>query len=191
MTNRLWILLSASGLALAACGGGHDDANNAAVADNSDIAIDNGASANTAAPAAPLTSQAFANAASASDQFEIESSKLAAAAADSADVKAFATKMIAAHSASTAKLKTLAAGLNLTPDPTLSAEQEQKLENLKTLQGADFDSAYAAAQVAGHQATLAALKAYAASGDNASLKQFASQMIPTVTAHLNMANGLP
>ena len=56
--------------------------------------------------------------------------------------------------------------------------------------GAAFDSAYASAQVDAHQKTLNALKGYAASGDNAQLKTFATGMIPTVTAHLNMAKGL-
>jgi putative membrane protein len=56
--------------------------------------------------------------------------------------------------------------------------------------GADFDTAYAADQVAAHQATLDALKSYSTSGDVPALKTFATGLIPTVTAHLNMAKGL-
>jgi putative membrane protein len=149
------------------------------------------AASNAMAPS-PTTAQGFVNAAAASDRFEIESSKLAAGSASSAAVKKFATQMISAHSASTAKLKSIVAGMSpaMTPDDTLSADQQQKLDSLKSLKGAAFDSAYASAQVNAHQMTLDMLKNYAASGDNAQLKTFANGMIPTVTAHLNMAKGL-
>ena len=161
---------------------------------NSDVnaAADNGVVANPAAESSPLTSQGFANAAAASDRFEIESSKLAASSAQSAAVKSFASKMIAAHTASTAKLKAAAATLSpaVTPDDTLSSDQQQKLDNLKGLHGAGFDEAYASAQVDAHQAALNALNGYAASGDNATLKDLAKGMVPTVTAHLNMAKSL-
>jgi putative membrane protein len=140
----------------------------------------------------PLTAQGFANAAAASDKFEIESSKLAATAASSAAVKSFATKMISAHTGSTAKLKSTLAGMSpaVTPDDTLSADQQAKLDSLKGLNGSAFDSAYASAQADAHQKALDALNAYAASGDNAQLKTFASGLVPTVTAHLNMAKAL-
>ena len=112
--------------------------------------------------------------------------------ASSAAVKKFAGKMISAHTASTAKLKGIASGMSpaITPDDTLNPDQQAAIESLKGQKGAAFDSAYAAAQVDGHQKTLDALKAYAASGDNAKLKGFANDMIPIVTAHLNMAKGL-
>lgn len=38
--------------------------------------------------------------------------------------------------------------------------------------------------------TLDTLKAYATTGDVASLKSFASALVPIVTAHVNMAKGL-
>jgi predicted outer membrane protein len=68
-----------------------------------------------AATASP--GQAIANAAAASDAFEIATSQLAATNDASAAVKAFATKMITAHAESTAKLKTVAAAASpvLTP----------------------------------------------------------------------------
>lgn len=189
MKKRAIILLSGTlALTLAACGprGERDNADtNVAMADN-------GMVGNEAQATAPLTSQGFANTAAASDRFEIESSKLAATAGQSAAIKSFAAQMVTAHTASTAKLKSTVAGMNppLTLDDTLTAEQQATLDSLKGKTGADFDTAYAAAQVTAHQATLDALNGYAASGDNEQLKALASGMIPTVTAHLNMAMGL-
>ena len=190
MKIKILLLLTSTTLALAACSK-NEPANENLGTDVNVTATDNEAMANAAAPS-PLTAQGFVNAAAASDKFEIESSKLAATAASSAAVKRFATQMISAHTASTAKLKSTVAGMSppLTPDDTLTPDQQQKLDSLKGLNGAAFDSAYKTAQTEAHQKTLDTLRAYSASGDNAALKAFASKMIPTVTAHLNIAMGL-
>lgn len=136
--------------------------------------------------------QEFANAAAASDAFEIQSSQLAQEKASAAKVKTFAAQMIKAHTDSTAKLKSAAAAATpaITPEPTLTAMQQQTLDMLKTKSGADFDSAYTKAQADAHQMTLTKLRAYSASGAVPSLKSFATEMVPAVTAHLNMAKGL-
>jgi putative membrane protein len=190
MKSRLLIAVSGSVLALTAC-----NKNNEATTTNAadaNIAMDNGAAADMTAAPSPTSAQGFANTAAASDRFEIESSKLAAGQASSAAVKSFADKMIAAHTASTAKLKSTTAGMSpaMTPDDTLSPDQQSTLDSLKAAKGADFDKAYAAAQVDAHQKALDALNGYAASGDNDALKTFARGLVPTVTAHLNMAKGL-
>jgi len=190
MTSKLMMVVSASALALAACGQRNDEAaSDVNVAVDNGVVVDNGMMADAALP---TSAQGFANTAAASDRFEIESSKLAATQGQSAAIKSYAAKMISAHQESTAKLKTTASGLNppVTPDDTLSAAQQQDLDGLKGKTGADFDTAYAAAQVKAHQAALDALNAYAASGDTPALKEFASGLVPTVTAHLNMAKGL-
>ena len=189
MTSRLLILVSGSVLAISACNKHDGAATNGA---DANLTMDNMAEANAAAEAGPMTAQGFANAAAASDHFEIESSKLAATSGQSAAVKSFASKMVAAHEGSTAKLKGVLAGMSpaMTADDTLSAAQQQTLDSLKGQSGAAFDSAYAAAQVDAHQKALDALNGYAASGDNQALKDFASGLVPTVTAHLNMAKGL-
>jgi len=136
--------------------------------------------------------QGFANAAAASDAFEIESSKLAATNASSAAVKKFAEQMIEAHTGSTAALKAAAAKLDppVTPDPTLTADQVASLAALKTRQGKSFDAAYVDVQVAAHERALAMLKDYSASGSVAEFRTIATGLVPKVTAHLNMAKGM-
>lgn len=191
MILRKTIITSAALLALAACG-----RNNQADQTNT-AAMTNGMEATNVADTAPMATpasgaQSFANTAAASDAFEIATSKLALTNGASPAVKAYAQKMIDAHTASTAKLKTTAAGLTppITPDPTLNPEQQQKVDALKALNGAAFDQAYKAEQTAAHQQTLDMLSGYAATGDVPALKTFASGLVPIVTAHLNMAKGL-
>jgi putative membrane protein len=184
------IIASAATLALAGCGSKTETTS----IDNTTVVSSETDTTNTTIPApVPLSpGQAFANAAASSDAFEIATSQLAQTASTSAAIKAFAGKMIEAHTGSTEKLKTAAAGASpaITPDPTLTTEQQSTLDNLKTKTGADFDAAYKAAQVDGHQKTLDALKAYSATGDVPQLKTLATGLVPTVTAHLNMAKGL-
>jgi putative membrane protein len=66
-------------------------------------------------------------------------------------------------SGSRAQLKTLSTGM--TPDATPNAQPRAMLEQWTSLKG------------------------YASIGDAPALKNFASDLIPTVTAHLNMAKG--
>lgn len=160
------------------------------------VAVNNSAMAPVDEPtmSAPTASagQTFANAAAASDAFEIETSRLALANANSTAIKTFAQKMVDGHTASTEKLKAAASSGTpaITPDPTLTAEQRAQVDGMKVLKGAAFDQAYVTAQRDGHQKTLDTLKAYAASGDVPALKSFAAGLVPTVTAHLNMAKSL-
>lgn len=161
-------------------------------ADQTAAENDLGSDVNIPAAVAPTATQAFVDAAAASDKFEIDSSKLAENAGASEKVRTFAKQMISGHTNSTAKLKSTLAEMTPPPVPNdaLSAEQLATIDSLRGKKGADFDAAYAAAQAQAHQKTLNVLKAYATSGDNPALTAFAKDMIPVVTAHLNLANGL-
>lgn len=176
--------VSAAALALAACG-----QKTTTTAETSNVVT---VDADESTAPAASAGQTFANNAAASDAFEIATSQLALTNGSASAIKKFAQKMIEAHTDSTAKLKTAAASASpaITPDATLTAEQQGKLDSLKGLSGAGFDKAYAAAQVEGHQKTLDALRSYSASGEVPALKSFATTLTPTVAAHLNMAKGL-
>jgi len=187
MKHTVLIAVSIAALALAGCKKNEAPAGDATP--TSAVATDDVA---TSATPAASAGQAFADTAAASDAFEIQTSQLAATKAKSAKVKSFAEQMIKAHTDSTAKLKAAAASAApaITPAPKMTAMQQQTLDNLSSKSGAEFDTAYAKAQVDGHQMTLDALKAYSATGDVPTLKTFATNMVPIVTAHLNMAKGL-
>ena len=190
MKLHLLTTLLLAALALASCGKQSEPLPGNAGMSNDMSAATNAGAGSIMAPAS--AGQTFANAAAASDMFEIESSRLAASNGASASVKRFAQSMIEAHTGSTDKLKAAIAQATpaMTPDPTLNAEQQQTLDMLRGKQGAEFDAAYVDAQRKAHQMTLDTLKAYAANGDVSSLKTFATEMVPVVTGHLNMAKGL-
>jgi len=189
-----WMTLGAAALVLAGCGSKTETSNTdtTTVVANSDGSTGTMTNDMAMAPAASA-GQTFANAAASSDAFEIATSQLADGQGASAKTKKFAADMIKAHTESTAKLKAAAGTVTpaIVPDATLTAEQQQVLDSLKGVKGADFDKAYASAQVDAHQKTLDALKANAGNADvPQQLRDFATKLIPTVTAHLNMAKSL-
>lgn len=184
-----WMTLGAAALVLAGCGSKTETSSTT----NTTTVTTSDTMANDMVMAPASAGQTFANAAAASDAFEIATSQLADGQGASAKTKKFAADMIKAHTESTAKLKTAASAATpaIVPDATLAAEQQQVLDSLKGVKGADFDKAYATAQVDAHQKTLDALKANAANNDVPQpLRDFATKLIPTVTAHLNMAKSL-
>jgi putative membrane protein len=189
---------AALSMALAACGSKDNAANDATdnmLAANEANVMDNGAMmANdmNATAAAPMTAQAFADAASASDAYEIAASKLAETKAGSADVKTFAAQMVKDHTKSTADLKAAAAKAEGNPIPAgvMTSEQQANMTKLQGLTGADFDKEYVSQQVAAHENALAALQGYAAGGDSAPLKDFAGKTATVVEGHLDMAKKL-
>ena len=138
------------------------------------------------------TGQDFADKAAKSDAFEIAAAKLAKTNAESADVKKFAATMIDAHTGSTAKIKAAAAEASpaIKPDPTLTSDQQSKLDDLGKLKGADFDKAYIDGQISAHEDALSLMKDYAANGDTPSLKTAAGEIAPVVQKHLDMVKAL-
>ncbi|MET0307421.1 MAG: DUF4142 domain-containing protein [Sphingomonas sp.] len=191
MNKNLWMLGLAPALALGACGGGNTDSpvtnatpDDATMNIPADENMSDNAMGNMAMPVSPA--QTFADAAGASDYYEVQAGKLAEDKATAQGLKDFGKMMVANHTDSTEKLKAAGgkASPAITPNPVLNAEQEANLAALKQADGADFDAKYKAQQIAAHEKALAAMKDYAASGDVPELKKFASDTVKVVEAHL-------
>ncbi len=176
------LLLAASVLALAACG---------QQATTTDTTADS-ATQTPAAPAVPQMSAAeFAGLAAASDQFEIQSSELAGQHAQRAEVKTFAQHMVTAHRGTTQELTSLLQANNMTaPSPTLNAQQQSTLDNLRNQSGAAFDTAYVQAQVQAHQMAVQTFENFANNGEAGPVRDWAQRTLPTLRQHLQDAQGL-
>lgn len=141
-------------------------------------------------PASPA--QAFVNTVAASDYYEIEAGKLAQEKATTQALKNFGGMMVTGHTATTNTLKSIGAAASpaWVPSAVLTAQQEADLASLRAANGADFDTAYKAQQVAAHEKAHALLQDYAANGDGAELKKFASDTAKTVKMHLDRIKGM-
>lgn len=69
------------------------------------------------------------------------------------------------------------------PAVKFDAKQKQALDRLQTATGAEFDRLYVQAQADAHRETIALYRGYADKGENASLKTFAREALPTLQQH--------
>jgi len=146
-----------------------------------------GASAPAGAAALSDTDQKFVKTATTAGTTEIDAARLALHQSNDKDVKAFATHMIADHTKLAAQLKMATphhADVPKGPD-------NAALDGLKSLKGADFDSAYVSKLgVQGHKEAIAAFQDEADNGQDASLKKVAKSALPTIEHHYAMAQEL-
>lgn len=190
-------VLLASCAALAACNNAEQRSENFAAsveasADAAGDSIENSADNAMAALTPTPNPQDFVNRAAKSDAFELATARLATKNAASPEVKSFAEQMIKAHTDSTAKIKAAAAKANpaITPDATLTADQDEDLAELGRLNGAQFDEEYIDGQVDAHEEALALMRAFATDGADAGLKATAGDIAPVIENHLGMARAL-
>jgi putative membrane protein len=145
---------------------------------------------NSALGVAPKTED-FIMQASASDMFEIESSKLALQKGDE-PTKAFAQQMITEHEKTTAELKELLAGGKVQGSPVtaLTEDHKEEVDELAKLDGAEFNEEYIDDQVEAHEDAVDLFKRYAEEGENADLKAWAAKTLPALEHHYKMAQDL-
>ncbi len=145
---------------------------------------------NSALGVSPTTAD-FVKEVAISDMFEIQSSRLAKDKAKGA-IPAFADHMIADHQKTSSELKSLLqdGGVAATLPDGLDNAHQRKLDKLKALNGEDFDKAYDADQVKAHKIAIDLFERYARGGENAALRQWAATTLPTLKAHLSMAQNL-
>ncbi len=124
-----------------------------------------------------------------SDNYEIQSGRIAAMKSKRKDVRAFAKHTVADHSGTTRSL--MAALVNkdrkITPPSTkLSDANQSKIDLLRKAPKNSFDQIYLQQQVEAHQAAWALQSGYATEGTDASLKQIAATAVPIVEGHIAM-----
>ena len=180
------------GLALCACG------KKAETTTDTNIAADLNATGSMTdgtmtGTAAALPAQGLVDMIAGSDMFEIQSGKLAATMGSSAAVKSFGQNLVTDHEKSSTMLK--AASAKTSPVVALPmimpADLKAKIAALKAAKGPAFDTLFVTQQIEGHQKALDALKAYAAGGDQESLKSFAATAAPVVEGHLTQLRAMP
>lgn len=121
---------------------------------------------------------------------EVETGKLAQAKGNSPAVREFGEMMVRDHTKANDNLKQIAGRQNIELPTEPDAKHKAKKQQLEAASGAAFDSAYTQAQVADHEATESLLKQEIESGTDTEAKAWASEALPTVTAHLKRAREL-
>lgn len=178
--------------ALAACNSPHDSGNASTgpattAADDTAAATATAGVGAAAGEALPLTGQAFVDAASASDRFELESARIVQSKGVTGDVRDFAQMMIRDHTDSTNALKAAASrvqGVQLKQAVALNGAQQDQLQKLQAADSGSVAELYTRQQKEAHEKALAMLTTYARSGDAKPLMDFAAKTAPVVQRHL-------
>ena len=131
----------------------------------------------------------FVKEAASSDMFAIQSSQLAAFKTQG-KVKAFANQMQTDHANTLGELKSLAQQVGVTVPVEMSSSQRNMFDELNSLSAKKFAKQYMKDQVRVHKGTVSLFKRYGKQGENAEIKDWANQTLPTLQHHLDAAQQL-
>src|SRR3954447_4896244 len=121
---------------------------------------------------------------------EIELSKLAQQKASGEPIKNFAQIMVNDHQKAGSRIADLANAAGLQLPSGIDDEHRALRERLEKLSGAEFDAAYAQAQLQDHQKTSLLLAYEIGNGQDQTLRDFAAESLPQIRKHLEMAQNI-
>jgi putative membrane protein len=150
------------------------------------------ATSNTSARAEEPSVQdkAFFAEAGSGGMLEVRLGQYASANAASDAVKKFGEEMVGDHTKANDQLHTLTTQQPLEIPKAMSSEDQQTLDRLEKLHGAQFDKAYIEQMVQDHEKDVAAFEKEVSDGSDTIVRAFAERTLPILRHHLEMAKGL-
>ena len=139
---------------------------------------------------ANTTDRLFAHIATIGGLAEVELAMSAEQRSQNGAVKAFAQHMIQDHRKANERLANLAKQAGIVLPEELDPEHKGMRTTLEQLSGPQFDVAYMRGQIIEHQKTVQLFEWEISSGQDADLQRFASETLPAIFAHLQMAQDL-
>ena len=144
-----------------------------------------------AAAAPAMTDQQFVDFVAQTDMVEANLGQLAQDVAASQPVKDYGQMLVTDHTSDFAQLHVTAQQANLTVPDSIDAENvKSMIAPLHKLKGEAFDHRYIHEMVVGHTKAIEIYKKEAADAQNAALKAYVEQAVPTLQKHLDQAKAL-
>jgi putative membrane protein len=134
----------------------------------------------------------FVGFAQAVNDFGIRSGQLALAKSANENIRGYATRAVSEYTEAASYLSKSRseAGVSYAPDPNGPPNAQRMLPQLNALQGADFDAAYANAQLAVQTEAVDQFGAFSQNGSSAPLRRYAQMMLPKSKMFLEYAKRL-
>jgi len=123
--------------------------------------------------------------------FETAASRLALDRSSHEQFRSFAQRIIDDHTKSADELKAAVQRAGLRAPDEMDNEHKEMLDELQSASGVQFDQLYRNQQIKVHDNAVRSFESYADKGQNQELKQFASNMLPNLRKHLQLARDLP
>jgi len=126
------------------------------------------------------------------NDFEVQSGQLALTKSSNEPVRAYATRAIAEHTTAAQSLikSRSEAGVSMAPDAEVRALADEAMARLNSLQGVEFDTAFANAQLRVQTVVVAQYGAYSQNGKSGPHRRYAQEMLPKQEAFLEGAKRL-
>jgi putative membrane protein len=117
---------------------------------------------------------------------EVKMSEMAMKQSSTAAVKDLAQTMITDHTKAFEALKTMATGKGF----AVPGASEKKFDDLATLSGQKFDRAFLSNLIDDHKKAISLFEHESKSGDDSEFKAWATNTLPTLKHHLEMAQAV-
>ncbi len=134
--------------------------------------------------------QAFVRKTLEDNQAQVQMGQLAAQKSSSADVKQFGEKMAQIHEQLSDQLKPVARKLGVSEPKEPSKKEKQEIEQMQSLSGTDFDTAFIKAMMKEQQSDLKDFKSEAQSAQDPTVQQLAKMDAPVLSQHLQILEQL-
>lgn len=121
---------------------------------------------------------------------EIAMGRVAVERSTRKDVVAYGEQLISDHQLLNDELKTLVIGTSFTFPRELTAVHRAHVDAMRALPAREFDAAFTAHMLKGHEAMIAIFKAQVRDGEREPLRDYASAGLPTLETHLRHAKAL-
>jgi len=125
-------------------------------------------------------------------QGEVQLGKMAESKTSNPQVKEFAQKMVHDHTTLDQQIQQVMSKHGMSMPAPMTAEQQQLQKKLQGLSGQQFDRAYMAAEVKGHEQAIAGVSPHARNEDqlkpsHPDVAELAQEVNPVLKDHLNLA----
>jgi putative membrane protein len=133
------------------------------------------------------TDQRFVQKAAMGHMTEIRLAQVAQQRASSQAVKDYAERLEQDHSQALEQLKEVASRENITLLDELDSKHQKHIDHFSKLSGEQFDRAFMQHMIKDHKEEIALFERQASQGREPELKTYASNTLPKLREHLNMA----
>jgi putative membrane protein len=123
-------------------------------------------------------------------QAEMELSRTATTKTSNPAVKRLAQKLVEDHSKANQQLESLPQASQVLQSLNIPEDKRGKIEQISKLSGKEFDRAFIDHAVEAHEKSVVRFQGAASSAQGSEVKQFASQTLPVLQQHLEMAKSL-
>lgn len=121
---------------------------------------------------------------------EVQLGQLASQQGASDAVKQFGQRMVQDHTQANTQLQQLATQKGVALPTDMGNENQQIMQQLSQLSGADFDRAYMNHMVEDHVKDVSSFQQEAQQGQDPDVKAFAAQTVPILQEHLQLARSI-